>query len=216
VGGGSAWRAGEVSGCSACRGKERAAGARARAGAEGPGTGTAQLVLDHLLTVLLPLLATLAAARGPTALALRSVYEYYYSYMAVRATGQEPAGSPANPCWLRPFGVIVCWGTQAHWLPPLLFAPASGIAGPAVYMQTAVSSQSSWDFGTAGPGSPPPHLTSDVASCTSAAAAACAGCHIVDPAYLISTSCYLLPTPAIWQLMKNAGEVSGSCHMHAC
>jgi hypothetical protein len=43
------------------------------------GTGTAQLVLNHFLTVLLPLLATLAAARGPMALALRSVYEYYYN-----------------------------------------------------------------------------------------------------------------------------------------
>jgi hypothetical protein len=54
------------------------------------GTGTAQLVLgnsrqnwielvfwnvQHLLTILFPLLATLAAARGPMALAIRSVYE---------------------------------------------------------------------------------------------------------------------------------------------
>jgi hypothetical protein len=44
------------------------------------GTGTARLVLDHLLTVHLPLLATLAAARGPMALGLRSVYDYYYYY----------------------------------------------------------------------------------------------------------------------------------------
>jgi hypothetical protein len=39
------------------------------------GTSTAQPVLDPL-----PLLAALAAARGPMALALRSVYEYYYYY----------------------------------------------------------------------------------------------------------------------------------------
>jgi hypothetical protein len=39
------------------------------------GTGTAQLVLGPLLTILSPLLATLAAARGPMVLALRSVYE---------------------------------------------------------------------------------------------------------------------------------------------
>jgi hypothetical protein len=49
------------------------------------GTGTAQLVLDPLLTILLPLLATLAVARGPMALALRSLYDnnnnnYYYYY----------------------------------------------------------------------------------------------------------------------------------------
>jgi hypothetical protein len=44
------------------------------------GTGTARLVLDPLLTIVLPLLAALAAARGPMALALRSVYEYFYFY----------------------------------------------------------------------------------------------------------------------------------------
>jgi hypothetical protein len=43
------------------------------------GTGTAGL-LDPLLTILLPLLAALAAARGPMALPLRSVYEHYYVY----------------------------------------------------------------------------------------------------------------------------------------
>jgi hypothetical protein len=45
--------------------------ALACAGSARPLTGTAQLVLDPLLAIRLPLLATLAAARGPMALALR-------------------------------------------------------------------------------------------------------------------------------------------------
>jgi hypothetical protein len=49
-------------------------------GARPLGTGTAQLVLEPLLTIPLLLLATLAATRGPMALALRSVYDYYYYY----------------------------------------------------------------------------------------------------------------------------------------
>jgi hypothetical protein len=44
------------------------------------GTGTARPVFDPLLTILIPLLTLLAAARGPMALALRSVYDYYYYY----------------------------------------------------------------------------------------------------------------------------------------
>jgi hypothetical protein len=44
------------------------------------GTGTARPVLDPLLKKRLPLLATLAAARGSMALALMSVYEHYIYY----------------------------------------------------------------------------------------------------------------------------------------
>jgi hypothetical protein len=49
-------------------------------------TGTARVALAPPLAPQLPPLATLAAARGPMALALRPVYEYYYGCWDLAAT----------------------------------------------------------------------------------------------------------------------------------
>jgi hypothetical protein len=85
------------------------------------GTGTARPVLDPLLEILLPLLAALAAARRPMALALRSVYEHWYYFDSKTASVASPAprqSSEAGSNSHHMVGSISSARQEAGSLPP--------------------------------------------------------------------------------------------------